>query len=90
MAAVYIPTIMRELTGGRPLLNVQGRTVGDVIDALHAEFPRLRASLCDGDGRIKSFIAIFVNETDVRDLEGTDTPITERDEVQIIPAIAGG
>jgi sulfur-carrier protein len=90
MATVYIPTIMRRLTNGEASLKLPGRTVGELIGRLQDTHPGLWADVCDQDGRVKVFIAVFVNGTHMRDLNAMETAIDDRDEVHMIPAMAGG
>lgn len=90
MPKVYVPTIMRPLTKGQSMLKIPGGTVAELLASMDTQYPGIQAQLCDDGGQIKHHIAIFVNEENIRDLEGQATPIDERDEVHIIPAIAGG
>ena len=90
MTAVYIPTPMREFTDGQATLQFPSKTVGELFQALEARHPGIRTRLYDQNGRLNTYIAVFVNEEDIRELEGEATPLRDRDEVYIIPAIAGG
>lgn len=89
MAIVRIPSVMRGLTGGADEVSVAGATLGDVIEALEAKHPGIRAKLLDGQG-VRRFINIYVGEDDVRFLEGLQTKLAADAQVSIIPAIAGG
>jgi len=80
---------MRGLTGGADEVSVAGATLGDVIEALEAKHPGIRAKLLDGQG-VRRFINIYVGEDDVRFLEGLQTKLAADAQVSIIPAIAGG
>lgn len=87
---VIIPTALRQYTGGQGAVSVEGATVGDVLQQLttqHAEFGK---QIFDNAGNLRSFVNIYRNDDDVRYLEGLGTPVSERDELSIIPAIAGG
>lgn len=86
---VSIPTALRQYAGGNNALNVEGKTVGDAIQALTGEFPDLGNQLLQ-NGQLRNFVNVYLNDDDVRYLQGMDTPISERDEISIIPAIAGG
>src|SRR3989442_5501283 len=90
MAIVYIPTPTRQATGGRSKLTASGRTVKELLDGLERTYPGIRQQLCDETGEVRSFINVFVNGTEIRQLEGLLTPIQDADEVSIIPAMAGG
>lgn len=87
---VRIPVSLQKLTGDQPRLNAAGATVAESIDALEASHPGLRASLLDDQGGLRRFVNIFVNESDIRSLQGLATPLQDGDEVYIVPAIAGG
>jgi sulfur-carrier protein len=90
MATVFLPTPLRKYSNGAAKVQAQGATLGDVIDNLEQSYPGLRARLYDETGEFKRFIQIFVNDEDARSLQGAATPIGERDEVSIVPAMAGG
>lgn len=90
MPIVYLPTPLRRLTNGQARVQVPAGTVEDVLQALDAQFPGLRAQVCDESGEVKAFINVFVNGTEIRTLAGRRTPVGEEDEVSIIPAMAGG
>jgi molybdopterin converting factor small subunit len=90
MPKLYIPTIMRKNAGGNATLQLSGRTVSDVFAHFVATYPAVRAQLLDESGRVQPHINVFVNEDDIRYLSGVDTALDERDEVTVIPAMAGG
>ncbi len=90
MVNVYIPTSMRELTNGQAILQATGQTIAQLFELLENHYPGLRARLYDQQGQINPYIAVFVNGHSIRDLQALSTPLNDRDEVQIIPAIAGG
>ncbi len=87
---VRIPAPLQSLTGGATEVEVQGRTVREVIDALELNYAGIKARLCDENGELRRFVNVFVNDQDIRFLQGLDTELGENDEVSIIPAIAGG
>ena len=87
---VRIPTPLRKLTGGADEVSVDGATVGDVIENLEAAHAGLKERLCDDAGEIRRFVNVYVNDEDVRFLEGRATALKDGDEVSIVPAIAGG
>ena len=90
MATVYIPTPLRRLTGGQPKVMVPAASVREALDRLEQQFPGIRAELCEESGEMRSFINVFVNGTEIRQLAGQRTPLREADELSIIPAMAGG
>ena len=90
MATVLIPTPLRRLTGGQSKLNVEGADISALIHAMDSQFPGIAEKVLDGRGDVKRFINIFVNDEEMRNLQGMTTPIKESDKVSIVPAMAGG
>jgi MoaD family protein len=90
MTALRIPPVLRAATGGEKRLSIEGATVREVINRLVAEYPGTEAQLRTPDGELNTFVNVFVNGTDVRHLQALDTPVTDRDEVVLLPAMAGG
>ena len=90
MATVRIPTPLRKLTGGLEEVQVQGATVGALLQALEQAHPGIRERIFDDKGQVRRFVNIFANEEDIRVLQNLDTPVKDGDEVSIVPAIAGG
>ncbi len=90
MATVYIPAPLRRLTAGRGKVSAAGANVREVLTALDRQFPGIKAELFEANGEVRSFINVFVNGTEIRQLTGLRTPVTDADEVSIIPAMAGG
>ncbi len=86
---VKIPAQLREATGGESVAEVDGSTVGEVLDALYARFGELRSRIAE-DGGLRRFVNVYVAGEDIRFLDGLDTPVEEGDEVTILPAVAGG
>lgn len=87
---VRIPTPLRNLTRGQGEVLVEGSSVGELIKNLDVQFAGIRERLCGDDGSVRRFINIYVNEEDIRFLQGLETPLKDGDEVSIVPAIAGG
>ena len=87
---VRIPTPLRSLTKGSAEVQAKGDTVDDVVQDLERQFPGLRERLVDEKGELRRFINLYVNEEDVRFLQGRTTGLKEGDTVSIVPAIAGG
>jgi MoaD family protein len=87
---VVIPTPLRKFTSGVDLVEVEARTVQEVLDSLESKYPGFRAGVCDESGSLKRFINIYINGEDVRFLENLSTRINDGAEVAIVPAISGG
>ena len=87
---VRIPTPLRSLTKGQAEVQGQADTVAGLIEDLEKQFPGLRERLVDEAGEMRRFINIYVNEEDIRFLQGAKTGLKSGDQVSIVPAIAGG
>jgi adenylyltransferase/sulfurtransferase len=87
---VAIPTPLRGFTGGRDASDVSGATVGEVLDGLLTAHSGLKRHLVQDDGRLRTFVNLYLNDTDIRQLESTATRVREGDTLTIVPSIAGG
>ena len=87
---VRIPTPLRTLTKGVAEVQADASTVTDLIEVLERQFPGLKERLLEDGGQLRRFINLYVNEEDIRFLEGAKTSLKTGDQVSIVPAIAGG
>ncbi len=90
MATVRIPTQLRSLADGASELQLAGATVGEVLAGLDAAHPGFGERLYDEAGTLRRFVNVFVDDEDIRFLQGVDTPLGEKAVVSIVPAVAGG
>ncbi len=90
MPTIIIPTALRAYTENQISLQVEASTVGEAIQQLVERFPKLKPHLFNEEGRLRSFINLYLGDEDVRYLQGLDTPLQEADELTIIPSVAGG
>jgi molybdopterin converting factor small subunit len=90
MNAVIVPTPFRPFTDDQKVVEIDGDTVGAVLENLTLRYPQLRQHLYDDDGRLHPFVNIFVRESEIRSLQGVDTPLTGGERVIIAAAISGG
>ncbi|GMV52001.1 MoaD/ThiS family protein [Nitrospirales bacterium NOB] len=90
MIKVRIPTPLRTLTKGLGEVESSAANITDMIGSLDAAYPGLKNRLCDEKGDLRRFVNIYVNEEDIRFLNGKETSLKDGDEVSIVPAIAGG
>jgi molybdopterin synthase sulfur carrier subunit len=90
MSTVFIPAVLRPQVGGAKSLELGGATVGDLVGALLERHPGLGGQLLTPEGELNRFVNVYVNGQDVRYLEGLKTPVGDRDEVRLLPAMAGG
>ena len=87
---VSIPTPLRSFTAGQDSVQLAGDTVGQVLDGLMATHNGLKRHLLQEDGRLRNFVSLYLNETDIRHLASTSTPVRSGDVLTIVPSIAGG
>jgi sulfur-carrier protein len=87
---VRIPTPLRSATGGQSTADVEGRTVGEVVQALARAHPGIAERILDGDGNVRRFVNVFVDDEDIRFAQGLATPVLQGSTISIIPAVAGG
>ncbi len=90
MAKVLIPTPLRQYVDKRDSLEVSGGTVGEVLDALTMQYPDLRKHLYNDEGKLRSFVNVYVADEDIRYLNKNSTPVKDSDTISIVPSIAGG
>lgn len=90
MATVLVPTPLRRLTGGQAKLTVEGSDISVLIQSINQQYPGIADKILDEEGNVKRFINIFVNDDEIRTLQGIATPIQANDRVSIVPAMAGG
>ena len=87
---VRIPTPLRRVTNGQDKVEIDGDTLGQIIEAMDSSYPGFKDRLVDEDGEIRYFVNIYLNGEDVRFLQGMDTTTKTGDELSIVPAVAGG
>ena len=90
MATIIIPTPLRKFTNQTARLHIQATHISGVVDELTTNFPELKRHLLDEQGKIRSFVNIFVGDEDIMNLQQEATPLKEDAVVSIVPAIAGG
>lgn len=87
---VHIPTPLRAITNGRGELRVEAANVEEALSQLDRQFAGIRNRLCEDDGTIRRFLNVYVNDEDIRFMQGLRTVLKSGDEVSIVPAMAGG
>ena len=90
MAKVLIPTPLRQYAGKNDSVELGGSTVGEVLNALTSQHPDLRRHLYSDEGKLRSFVNVYLNDEDIRYLSKDATPVKEGDTLSIVPSIAGG
>ena len=87
---ILIPTPLRPFAGKQEFVEVEGRTVGDALQRLVGQYGDLRRHLYNEDGRLRSFVNIYVNDEDIRHLDREQTQLSAGDTISIVPSVAGG
>jgi len=90
MAKILIPTPLRQFTGKQDSVTVAGSTVGEVLNALTAQFPDLRKQIFNDEGKVRSFVNVYLNDEDIRYLRKDATAAKDADTISLVPSIAGG
>ena len=90
MPTVKIPPVLRSKTSGEAEVAAGGATVGEVLSALAEAHPDTREQLFGDDGELNRYVNVYLNDEDVRVLDGLSTPASDSDTVVILPAMAGG
>ena len=85
-----IPTQLRDATGGAGTVKAEGTTVGTALESLFTAHPELRSSLTDDSGDLRRFVNVYLDGEDIRFGDGLGTAVADRQELQILPAVAGG
>jgi molybdopterin synthase sulfur carrier subunit len=90
MATVRIPPVLRPSVGGEKELTARGGSVGEVLRAVASSHPDTESQLFGADGGLNRYVNVYLNDEDVRVLEGLETAVSEQDTLVILPAMAGG
>jgi adenylyltransferase/sulfurtransferase len=90
MTTLKIPTPLRSYAAGAKEIEVSAATAGLVMEELTELYPALRKHLFTDKGELRSYVNLFINDEDIRHLQGVDTPVEAGDRLMIIPSIAGG
>jgi len=87
---VIIPSALRQFANGNDTIDLEGEHVGHVLEALTEGYPQLKTHLIGDDGQLRNFVNVFVNDENIRDMQQQKTPVSDGDELLIVPAVAGG
>jgi molybdopterin converting factor small subunit len=90
MPIVKIPNPLRPYVDGLAEVTVRGATAGAALDDMLAQYPAFRPHLCKDDGSLRAFVNLFLGKSNIRDLQGLDTPLAPGDSLNLVPSIAGG
>jgi MoaD family protein len=87
---VKLPTQLRDAAGNQTEAKVEGGTVGEALSSLYDQHSELRTRIADDGGGLRRFVNVYLGGEDIRFLEGLETPVSDGDELTILPAVAGG
>ncbi len=87
---VNVTSVIQQVVNGQKAFAAEGATVGELIDNIESQYPGFAHQIMDESGQLRRFVNIYLNDEDVRYLQGKDTPIGDGDEVSFLPALAGG
>jgi len=90
MPKILIPTPLRQYTGKLDTVQVKGSTIGEALSDLTTQHADLRRNLYSDEGKLRSFVNVYLNDEDIRYLKKEATPVKETDTISIVPSIAGG
>ena len=90
MARIMIPTPLRQFADKHDTVEMPGATVGEVLTGLTARFPELKKHLYNDEGKLRSFVNVYLNDEDIRYMKKDATPVNDPDTLSIVPSIAGG
>lgn len=90
MSKIYIPITLRKFTNNKSMLELTGATIAELLREMDERCPGIRGQLYNENGQLNPHIAVFINDINICDLKNEETPVGERDEVYIVPAMAGG
>jgi molybdopterin converting factor small subunit len=90
MATVRIPPVLRPSVGGEKELSAAGGNVGEILRSIADAHPVTKDQLFSGEGELNRYVIVYLNDEDVRVLDGLETPVSESDTLVILPAMAGG
>jgi MoaD family protein len=90
MSTIRVPPVLRSSTGGEKEVSADGGTVGEVLRALAEAHPATESQLFSEEGTLNRYVNVYLNDEDVRVLDGLDTPVKDSDTLVILPAMAGG
>jgi molybdopterin converting factor small subunit len=90
MPILKMPTPLRSYVNGQTDITVSGVTVGEAVESLLAQFPAMRPHLTSTEGKLRPWVNLFLDGSNVKDLQGLDTPLGSDDKLLLVPSVAGG
>ncbi|MDP9055362.1 MAG: MoaD/ThiS family protein [Acidobacteriota bacterium] len=90
MARILIPTPLRQFAEKNDTVELPGKTVGEALSALTSRYPDLKKNLYNDEGKLRSFVNVYLNDEDIRYMNKEATAVSDADTISIVPSIAGG
>src|SRR5208283_4543504 len=90
MAKILIPTPLRQYVDKKDSVELSGSTVGEILTALTSQYGDLKRHLYNDQGKLRTFVNVYVNDDDIRQLQKEETPVNPKDVISFIPSVAGG
>ena len=90
MPSLRVPALMKFYVNDQTEIPLQGSTISAVLTDLVESYPAIRAHIFDKDGNLRRHINLFVNDANIRDLQGQETPLQDNDRIILLPSISGG
>ena len=87
---ILIPTPLRPFVNQQEVIETKANTISEAMQDLATNFPKIQQHLYDNEGSLRKFINIYINDSDIRDLDGVQSTLSDNDEISLVPAIAGG
>ena len=87
---IEIPSALKQYVNNQDKIEVDGSSVEEVLDSLCSQFTELKPNLFDGDGKVRNFINVYLNDDDIRYADGIKSVVKDGDSIQIVPSISGG
>lgn len=87
---VKLPSAIARYTGDQTEIESEGSTISEVIDNMEKMYPGIKRKFVDESGKVYRFVRIYLNKVDIRKLKGMDTPLSDGDELSLVPAFVGG
>jgi adenylyltransferase/sulfurtransferase len=90
MPSIRLPVLLRSYTNGETVIPVRGENVAQAVEDLLTQFPTLRSHLTNKKGELRPFVNLFLNKENIKSLDGVLTPLTEDDQLLLLPSVTGG
>lgn len=90
MPILHIPALMKSYASGKTQILLEGKTIAEALTDLNTRYPLIKNHLVDKSGNLRRYVNLFINGTNIKDLDGVETPVLEHDVIILLPSISGG